>query len=86
MQYLTKFDDNTFLHACEIVGVQDVTDANIHAQTVHGFGTGNEIDKNPVVCIVLANGNNFLVRSPLQVVLMTLEEALEKHEDENKYE
>lgn len=67
--YLTQFDKNTYIHACDVIGVQEVTDAHRHGD--------EEIE--PIVILTLLNGTSCAVRTPLKVVLMTVEEAMENH-------
>lgn len=67
--YLTQFDQNTWLHVCDIIGVQDVTE-NYRVE-------GGEDE--PICLISLSNGTACPIRSPLKVVLMTIDEAMEQH-------
>lgn len=71
MSYLTQLDRNTWLHACDVIGVQDITEAH-HQQH-------EDDEQEPLVIVSLINGTSCAVRAPLKVVLMTIDEAIEQH-------
>ena len=69
--FLTQLDRNTWLHCCDVIGVQDITEAH---QQQH-----EDADQDPIVIVSLINGTSCAVRAPLKVVLMTIDEAIEQH-------
>ena len=69
MPYLTQFDSTTWLHACDIIGVQDITQYH-----------QSDEQESSLIAVALVTGATCYVHAPLKVVLMMIEEGRTDHD------